>query len=202
MVGPPGAVKPIGPISPIAPVVIVPESPLKRQLIWIGVLLVLVAVAGWWAVTHPRGGEAAAAAAAAAAPPDAESKQVAAINARAAEMAREAASGSEPRQEFQVADSKALLNEKGKEVVVIGVLKKVRSTKATLFLEFAEEGDATLVRGCIVLKEAGADLSEESLKGLVGKQVRLVGVVRVATAGKAKRPEIVIKDRKSIEEVP
>ena len=200
MVGPPGAVKSVGPFGPV---VTLPESPLKRQLVWIGVLVVLVAVAGWWAVKHPRGREATAAAAAtAAAPQDAESKRVAAVNARAAELRQAAASGSEPRQEFQVTDSQALLNEKDNEVAVIGVLKKLRSTKATLFLEFAEEGDGTLARGRIVLKDAGVDLSEESLKGLVGKRIRLTGVVRLATAGKVKRPEIVINDRKSIQEVP
>jgi type II secretory pathway component PulM len=178
-----------------------PTAGSKRQLVWIGVLLCLVALAAWWAFTHPRGGEAPSTSAAV--PQDAESKRVAEINARAAELVRQAAAGSESRPEFQVADTQALLNEKGKEVAVVGELKRLRlsNSKKTLFLEFADEDGGTLVRGRVELKDAGPNLSEESLKELIGKRIRLSGLVKPAN-GNPQRPEVVIKDRKSIEEVP
>jgi hypothetical protein len=180
---------------------VVPNAGLKRQLILIVVLLGLVAVAGWWTVTHPR--RRAAAESAAAVPLDAASKRVKEVNDRAAELAVVAATGGDARQEFQVADSKALLNERGKEVVVAGVLKTLRfsNSKKTLFLEFSEEKTDTLVRGRVELKNVGGDLSRESLQGLVGKRIRLVGVVKLAV-GNPKRPEVVVKDRESIQEAP
>jgi len=199
---PSGELKPLGHVRSAGPVV-VPESPLKRQLMWIGVLLVLVVAAGWWTVKHPRGNGVAAPAAVA--PQGVEDKRLAAVNARAVALVAEAAagpadSGSESGTVFQVADSQKILNERGKVVVVEGVVLQVRAAEKTLFVEFAGAGPQ--VRGYLLLKDATGGLAEEALAGLVGKRVRISGVVRVAAAGKARRPEVLIKDRKSIQEVP
>lgn len=158
---------------------------LRRQLIWIGLgvslVLLLVAAAGDWMVKHPRGNRT--------------------THPRATAANRAVERGA-PAKVLQVADTEALLDEKGRTVMLEGVLKHVRATKATLYLEFAEEPDPAQVRGCILLKEAGTELSEESLQGLLDKRVRLTGVVRLAPFAKIKRPEVLVTDRKSIQEVP
>jgi hypothetical protein len=185
------------PVTAISPL---PSGSLKRQLIVIGVLICLVALAGWWAVNRPRGSQETAAAI----PQDAEDRRIAEVNALAAKLDKESgeAAGRELGPPFQVTDSLALLNERGKEVVVEGVLKRLRKTKATLFLEFSEEPDAGEIRGCIALKDAGPELSEEQLKPLIGKRIQLTGIVRLAPLAKTTRPEVVLKDRESIKEVP
>ena len=95
------------------------------------------------------------------------------------------------------------MQEKDHEVTVEGVLKNIRVTDSgkTLYLEFVETTKRDEVRGCVMTKNVAQDLSEQSLKPLLGKRIRITGVVRIMHHLKVKWPEVLLRDRKSIQEV-
>ena len=97
------------------------------------------------------------------------------------------------------ASRELLLQHDGEEVVVEGVLEGISSKNARMYLLFSQPPVATDPRGAVVLKTAAADLAQDALTPLIGKKVRLRGTVNVVNIFGSKRPEILIKDRASIE---
>lgn len=99
-----------------------------------------------------------------------------------------------------------LLKQDGKPVEVKGRLKSLEysNTKKSLYLVFdGDNGDEwSLARGCVTLRFAANDLKEEALKPLVGKTIKLKGVVDVQRAAGKSRPLIGIKERSAITEAP
>jgi len=99
-----------------------------------------------------------------------------------------------------------LMKQDGKPVEVKGRLKSLEysNTKKSLYLVFdGDNGDEwSLARGCVTLRLAANDLKEEALKPLVGKTIKLKGVVDVQRAAGKSRPLIGIKERSAITEAP
>jgi len=94
-----------------------------------------------------------------------------------------------------------LVHNEGTQVVVEGVLEKIdfSGTRKTLYLMFSKEPDENDPRGAVILKTAAADLSAEWLTPLIGKKIRLHGMVKMQKGFDLKRPEIQIKERASVE---
>lgn len=94
-----------------------------------------------------------------------------------------------------------LVHNEGAQVVVEGVLEKIdfSGTRKTLYLMFSKEPDENDPRGAVILKTAAADLAAETLTPLIGKKIRLHGMVKLQKGFDLKRPEIQIKERASIE---
>ena len=100
--------------------------------------------------------------------------------------------------------SRGLLSQSnGKSVIVEGPLEVITfsDTKKTMYLMFSKELGETDTRGSVIVQGAPDDLSETSLTPLIGKQVRLHGVIHTQTVAGTVRPEVVITNRASIEEV-
>ena len=141
-------------------------------------------------------------------PQDAESRRLEEINALAARLAGggqpQAAGDTRASGVFQSGDTQGLLNEKGREVTVEGVLKNVRVSDSgkTIYLEFLETGSQEEVRGYFMTRNMAENMSEQALRLLVGKRIRISGPVRIMRYFKAIWPEVLLKDRKSIQELP
>jgi hypothetical protein len=105
---------------------------------------------------------------------------------------------------YQVEDSDLLLQKAGEEVVVQGTLARIRSSDSgkTLYFEFSEEPAGGDVRGYFMTESAPEGLDAETFKGLVGKKVRMNGLVHVETAGGVRRPQLLIEEIRSIVAVP
>lgn len=102
---------------------------------------------------------------------------------------------------FTIADTELLLGQEDKEVALTGTLaglKKSTSGK-TLYLLFSEKAQNGEVRGSIVVSRAGADLTEESLTPLIGKNLKITGKVFLESNFGNKRPNVVIENRAAIE---
>jgi hypothetical protein len=91
-----------------------------------------------------------------------------------------------------------LISKHDTEVVVGGVFEKIDFSreKKTMYIMFSQSHGTNQTRGTILLKNA-PDLTEAVLKPLIGKRIRIHGVVKVQK-GKM-RPEITIKNRSAIE---
>jgi hypothetical protein len=89
----------------------------------------------------------------------------------------------------------------GNEVVAEGVLLDIASTKTRMYLLFSKPPDTNDLRGAVLLKSAAADLTAAKLTPLIGKKVRLRGIVAMQNVFGNRRSEIIIKDRASIEVV-
>lgn len=102
---------------------------------------------------------------------------------------------------FTPSDSKLLAEQKGRPVVVEGVVAdfEYSKSKATLYLVFSQNAPREDVHGAIFLKDVGEDLHEQSLRALVGKKIRMSGNVDIE--GKSNRLIIPIKSRSAIQEV-
>jgi hypothetical protein len=230
----PEPAKTIGQSTPL-PVLLEPPSS-TRTLVLIGLLALVVAVAGWWLLKHPPTAGTGPANAAAPAkrrdatpsampqdtaapatlreavqpakPQDAESRRLEEINALAAKLVeggpQQTAGDTRASGVFQSGDTQGLLNEKGRQVTVEGVLKNVRVSDSgkTIYLEFLETGPQEEVRGYFMTKNVEEDMSEQALRLLVGKRIRLSGVVRIMRYFKAAWPEVLLENRQSIQEVP
>ncbi len=99
---------------------------------------------------------------------------------------------------FQATDTTALRVMADREVTMEGVLKTLRwsASRTALWLEF--EG-ASAASGCVT--PAGAELSEEALKGLIGQRIRVTGRVS-PQPDNAHLPELRITNRQSIQPLP
>ena len=143
-------------------------------------------------------------------------KNAAKADERAAELSAQAAARDEGKEailaEQQAAADKnggviqwnhneLLISKDGTEVVVGGVFKKIdfSKSKKTMFMMFAQRQGDNLTRGTIEVKSAPKDLTEAALKPLVGKRIRVRGVVKVQKGLGQMRPEITIKDRAAIQ---
>ncbi len=103
---------------------------------------------------------------------------------------------------FAVGDRQLLLERKGSEVRLEGRLAEVRlsNSGATLYLEFSKPAANDEPRGYIMQNDLTEAADSESLRKLVGKNVRLSG--KVNTPSSKLRPEIQIKNFAAIQEVP
>ena len=194
----------------------------KRPFVLVGVLCsgMALAAAGWWVTRQPWVSRVRWSLAATppappleALPPDAPPKPVPVPKpaAQTPAPAAPAAAGTQPPLAadtnrsgvFQSGDTQRIMQEKDHEVTVEGVLKNIRVTDSgkTLYLEFVETTKRDEVRGCVMTKNVAQDLSEQSLKPLLGKRIRITGVVRIMHHLKVKWPEVLLRDRKSIQEV-
>ena len=70
-----------------------------------------------------------------------------------------------------------------------------------LYLVFSDKNPVN-ARGKIIKSSADAELAQEALTPLVGKKIRITGVVSAQSLRSDKRPLIEIKSRASITEVP
>lgn len=99
-----------------------------------------------------------------------------------------------------------LLQQDGKQVEMKGRLRSLEysNTKKSLYLLFDgdNEDEWNLARGSIALRNASEALKEDALKPLLGKSIKLKGVVDVQRVAGKSRPLILIKERASITEVP
>ena len=192
------------------PVIRKKKSATKEPLVLIGLLVVLLGAAGWW-VTQQAAASRARRELLAAAPLKprlaAESKSGAASPAPAAAVAGAQPPPVAPADNrsgvFQSGETERIMREKDREVTVEGVLKNIRASDSgkTLYLEFVETTPQEEVRGCVMTKHLAPDMSEQALKPLLGKRIRITGIVRIWTHLKAKIPEVLLPDRKSIREV-
>ena len=94
------------------------------------------------------------------------------------------------------------MQQRDHKVTVEGVLKNIRVTDSgkTLYLEFVETSSALEARGRFVTRNASADMSEEALKPLLGKRIRITGIVKIMHKLND-WPELLLKNRQAIEEV-
>lgn len=99
-----------------------------------------------------------------------------------------------------------LFEQDGKQVELEGKLQSFEysNSKKSLYLVFdGDDGkEWNLARGTIALRDAPADLKEDALKPLLGKAIKLKGMVDIQRASGKSRPLIEIKSRASITEVP
>ena len=97
-------------------------------------------------------------------------------------------------------DHDLLVRNKGKEVVVEGVLEGIgySDTRKNLYLLFSKEPGNNDARGSVVINTAPADLSAAALTPLIGKKIRLSGKVEIIKIARILRPDIKIRDRASI----
>lgn len=107
---------------------------------------------------------------------------------------------SSSRQIFTPADHDLLVAHKNQRVTLEGVFETIGYSRSmqSMYLQFSKQVSDTEPRGYIALKDAPGDLTPSSLIPLIGRKIRLHGVVRILKPG---RPVIVIKSRAAIEEV-
>lgn len=177
----------------------IPDRHLKRLLIWVAILAVLVGLAAWWVVTHPR-----TASQPAGSGPQltGDAKRLAEVNALAAALAER--SNASDVIVFKAGETQEILNEKDHTITVEGVVKRVKPSKsgATLYLEFGGDDQPEMVRGRVTVKNVGEELSEAVLNKWVGKRVRITGILKVVKLKDRSRPELLVEDGGSIKEVP
>lgn len=177
------------------------KSSTKEPLVLIAALAVLVVSAGWWVSQHPVAHAPRRVVAAKPATPPTNG-----LLARAAASPAPAASVPDrplPDGVFRSGETQRIMEEAGREVTVEGVLKYLRVSDSgkTLYLEFMETTPKEEVRGCFATKKVTEDMSEQSLTPLIGKRIRISGVVRTMHHFSVKWPEVVLKDRNAIQEV-
>ncbi len=171
------------------------KSPAKEPWFLITALAVVVVAAGWWVVKHPVAHGARKVPAPATQPATSPVTPAAAVTAQPAE-------GDLPGGVLRSGDTERIMQQKGHEVSVEGVLKNIRASGSdkTLYLEFGETPQQEVVRGYFQTKNQPDEMSELALKSLQGKRVRIAGVVK-NVLGHANWPELLLKDRQSIQEV-
>jgi hypothetical protein len=100
---------------------------------------------------------------------------------------------------FSPAQRELLAAQKGRTVTLEGRVEKIHDTGRTLYLLFSAKPDENEPRGAVVLKNAPAGLSKESLEPLIGKKVRFSGKVKVRKIFGNERPEVEITSRAAIQ---
>ncbi len=107
---------------------------------------------------------------------------------------------------YQPEDVAALLANENKQVTLEGTLQKFDASGKNgdgnwLYLVFSEKNPVN-ARGKIIKSSAGAELTQDALTPLVGRKIRITGVVSAQSLRSDKRPLIEIKSRSAITEVP
>ena len=99
--------------------------------------------------------------------------------------------------EFNAADQRILLGQKGKLAVVVGTVEEIAfsHSKETMYLVFSKNNGSSF-RGAISVKIAKDDLSKPAMDALVGKKIRLTGMINVESPN---RPVIMIDKRAAIQ---
>lgn len=110
-----------------------------------------------------------------------------------------AASADAPEKVYPVSDPEALLKLVNREVTVEGRLERVNFNKerTQIFLEFEKE-TTTHACGFVVTHHRAPGLSEEDLKALIGKKIRISGKVGVGAGRGGQRPKVQVVNRGSI----
>jgi hypothetical protein len=100
-------------------------------------------------------------------------------------------------------DDPLLLQQEKRQIVVEGVFEKIELSKSesTIYLMFSKNPARDATRGSI-LKKTLPDLTEEVLKPLIGKKIRITGFLDVKTIRGSRRPDVIITRRGDIEVVP
>jgi hypothetical protein len=108
---------------------------------------------------------------------------------------------------YQISDADFLVENVGKEVVLEGTLANTRFSGEgkgpTLYIEFSNPAPHTEPRGFIMRKDMNPDMQPEKLAPLIGKRIRIRGIVETETispGGKpVTRPRLRIAGRGAIE---
>ncbi len=183
------------------------KSSSKEPWLMIASLAMLAVAAAWWLFQYQVAHKAATAEAAAGPP-------VAAANTRVVQTVAPTAAVADTGQQqppaanplpdgvFGSGESARIMQQRDHKVTVEGVLKNIRVTDSgkTLYLEFVETSSALEARGRFVTRNASADMSEEALKPLLGKRIRITGIVKIMHKLND-WPELLLKNRQAIEEV-
>lgn len=105
---------------------------------------------------------------------------------------------------FSPAHRELLFQRVDQEVTVEGVLHSFAysQTRKTLYLVFEGDGGWDFARGRILIAQAPADLTEDALKPLVGKKLRITGIVEAQKVSGKSRPLINLTTRASIAQAP
>ena len=101
-------------------------------------------------------------------------------------------------------DDTQITQQEGREVIVEGTFEKIDHSKSgkTLYVLFSKKPSKNATRGAILASSTGADLGEEALTPLIGKKIRLRGVLNVQKDFGLQRPDVTLKDRAAIEVIP
>lgn len=102
---------------------------------------------------------------------------------------------------FSPGHGELLLKNAGKEVAVQGVFENIEfsQTRKTMYLLFAGGTGGRSARGSVLLSKAPADLTENALRPLIGRKIRIRGKVDVRKSSDGDSPLIILTDRASIE---
>ncbi len=101
-------------------------------------------------------------------------------------------------------DDTQITQQEGREVIVEGVFEKMDHSKSgkTLYVLFSKRPSKNATRGAIFVSGIGAGLSEDALTPLIGKKIRIRGVLNVQKDFGLQRPDVTLKDRTDIEVIP
>jgi hypothetical protein len=104
---------------------------------------------------------------------------------------------------FTPNDRDPLIAQDGNLVSLEGVFSEIAYSKSgkTMYLQFSKQAGLGDVRAAVEKANLTGDLTEEKLRPLIGKRIRLRGMVKVYQAGSSQRPVILILNRRSIEVV-
>ncbi len=88
----------------------------------------------------------------------------------------------------------------GKQVEIEGVFERFdfSETRSLMYLIFANDSNWNSARGLVEVADAPAELSEEALKPLIGKKIRMRGTVEIQTSFNLTRPLLKLDDPASI----
>lgn len=112
-----------------------------------------------------------------------------------------------PDATYQITDADLLLENVGKEVVLEGTLANTRfsgrGNGPTLYIEFSNPPPLSEPRGFIMRKDMNPDMQPENLAPLIGKRIRIRGIVEAETISSGgepvTRPRIRLAGRQAIE---
>jgi hypothetical protein len=104
---------------------------------------------------------------------------------------------------FTPNDRDLLIAQDGNMVSLEGVFSEIAFSKSgkTMYLQFSKQAGLGDVRAAVEKANLTGDLTEEKLRPLIGKRIRLRGMVKLYKAGSLQRPVILILNRRSIEVV-
>jgi len=112
---------------------------------------------------------------------------------------------SKPGAAYEITDAALLLENVGKEAVLEGTFAGTRQSKSRLYIEFSKPAPSGQPRGVILRPDMKPNTQPDQLASLVGKRIRIRGIVRAQTLDikgkKVTRPELRLKGRQAIEVV-